>query len=208
MEAERQKRSNLEKQLDELAKSIEETTTFSQGNGQVTSPQRNKKLRASTDQAAILHDALAGFDSEDDDDDDDDGGAEMNRAQSGLGSFAAMEQLSLGLKGAKVELQTLRKQLESSEETRESLVAELGEARQAVEKLPLFEEKVSALTMEIKLKDMEIKGLQDDIADVRFLYRQQLDSLLEEKAASSSHTSPLLEEPSEPSSSLQEEEAV
>ena len=208
LEAERQKRSNLEKQLDELAKSIEETTTFSQGNGQVTSPQRNKKLRASTDQAAILHDALAGFDSEDDDDDDDDGGAEMNRAQSGLGSFAAMEQLSLGLKGAKVELQTLRKQLESSEETRESLVAELGEARQAVEKLPLFEEKVSALTMEIKLKDMEIKGLQDDIADVRFLYRQQLDSLLEEKAASSSHTSPLLEEPSEPSSSLQEEEAV
>ena len=72
----------------------------------------------------------------------------------------------------------------------------------------VFEEKVSALTMEIKLKDMEIKGLQDDIADVRFLYRQQLDSLLEEKAASSSHTSPLLEEPSEPSSSLQEEETM
>lgn len=206
LEAERQKRSNLEKQLDDLAKSIEETT-FSQGGqgGQVTSPQRNKKLRASTDQAAILHDALAGFDSEDDEEENnDDDSADMIQARSGLGSFAAMEQLSQGLKGAKVELQTLRKQLESSEETRESLVAELGEARQAVEKLPLFEEKVRELTMEIKLKDMEIKGLQDDIADVRFLYRQQLDSLLEEKAASS-HSSPLLEEPSP---SLQDEEAM
>ena len=37
--------------------------------------------------------------------------------------------------------------------------------------------------MEVNLKDMEIKGLQDDIADVRFLYRQQLDELLEQKAA-------------------------
>jgi len=209
LEAERQKRSNLEKQLDDLAKSMEETT-FQQGGdrgGQAMSPHRNKKLRASTDQAAILHDALAGFDSEEEDGEEyDEDGADINQASSGLGSFAAMEQLSQGLKGAKVELQTLRKQLESSEETRESLVAELGEARQAVEKLPLFEEKVSELTMEIKLKDMEIKGLQDDIADVRFLYRQQLDSLLEEKAASTPRSSALLEEPSELSSSLQDEE--
>jgi len=200
LEAERQKRSNLEKQLDDLAKSVEETT-FSQGGrgGEVASPQRNKKLKASTNQASILHDALAGFDSDVDDEDDD--GGEMNQVQNGLGSFAAMEQLSQGLKGAKVELQALRKQLESSEETRESLVAELGEARQAVEKLPLFEEKVMELTMEINLKDMEIKGLQEDIADVRFLYRQQLDSLLEEKASST-----LLEGSSEASSSLQDEE--
>jgi predicted YcjX-like family ATPase len=73
-----------------------------------------------------------------------------------------------------------------SEETRASLVEELGEARQAVEKLPLFEQRVSELTMEVKLKDMEIQGLQDDIADVRFLYRSQLDALLEEKATASS----------------------
>lgn len=203
LEAERQKRSNLEKQLDDLAKSVEETTISQRGRGEAASPQRNKKLIASTNQASILHDALAGFDSDVDDDDDDDGG-EMNQVQSGLGSFAAMEQLSQGLKGAKVELQALRKQLEASEETRESLVAELVEARQAVEKLPLFEEKVRELTMEINLKNMEIKGLQDDIADVRFLYRQQLDSLLEEKAASS-HSSALLEGSPEVSS-LQDEE--
>ena len=104
----------------------------------------------------------------------------------GSSSFAAMEQLTQGLKGAKVELEALRKQLASSEETRESLSRELGEARQAVEKLPLFEQKVSDLTMEVKMKEDEIRCLQEDIADVRFLYRTQLDSLLEEKAATPS----------------------
>ena len=189
VEAERQKRTNLEEQLDDLAKSAEEATMSKGNNGNVEmSPQRKKKLKASTNQASILHDALVGFDSEEDDDEDEDR-VVMNQAQNGLGSFAAMEQLSQGLKGAKVELQALRKQLEASEETRESLVAELGEARLAVEKLPLFEEKVSELTMEINLKNMEIKALQDDIADVRFLYRQQLDSLLEERVAASSSLS-------------------
>jgi hypothetical protein len=31
---------------------------------------------------------------------------------------------------------------------------------------------------------MEIQGLKDDIADVKFLYRSQLDDLLEAKAIS------------------------
>ena len=145
--------------------------------------------RSADNQASILQNTLVGIDSdvEDDDEAEED---ELDRVQGQGGSFAAMEQLSLGLKGAKAELEALRNQLASSEETRESLVEELGSARQAVEKLPLFEKKVSDLTMEIKLKDMEIKGLQDDIADVRFLYRTQLDSLLEEKA-SSTHSSSL-----------------
>ena len=38
--------------------------------------------------------------------------------------------------------------------------------------------------MEVKLKEMEIQGLKDDIADVKFLYRSQLDDLLEAKAIS------------------------
>jgi hypothetical protein len=97
-----------------------------------------------------------------------------------------MEQLTQGLNGAKAEIDALRKQLVTSEESRASLVEELGEARQAAEKLPLFEQRVSELTMDIKLKDMEIQGLQDDIADVRFLYRTQLDALIEEKATTPS----------------------
>jgi chromosome segregation ATPase len=192
LEAERQRRNNMEKQLDDLAGSVA-AAEFTQNDVDMRehgkhSPARAKKLRKATDQASILQDTLAGFDSDvdddDDDDDDDDEGVENGTTQvHGNGSsFAAMEQLSLGLKGARIELVALRKQLKSSEDTRESLLEELGEARQAAEKLPLFEQKVSDLTMELRLKEMEIQGLRDDIADVRFLYRSQLDTLLEEKA--------------------------
>lgn len=196
---ERQRRGNLEKQLDELAESVA-AAEFVQGNGVYQpSPAKEKKLRSATDQASILHDTLAGIDSDVDDDDDEENDRDVNGINhiQGQGSFAAVEQLSLGLKGAKVELEALRNQLSSSEETRESLSEELGEARQAVEKLPLFEQKVSDLTMEVKLKVMEIKGLQDDIADVRFLYRTQLDALLEEKVTTTPSPSLHMEEEEE-----------
>ena len=185
LDGERHRRGTLERQLDELAESVAAAEFAHESVGGSPSPAKEKKLRSATDQASILHDTLAGFDSEVDDDDDEGDVDEMNGngLQSQGGSFAAMEQLSLGLKGAKAELEALRKQLASSEETRESLLEELGEARQAVEKLPLFEQKVSELTMEIKMKDMEIQALQEDVADIKFLYRSQLDALLEEKAA-------------------------
>lgn len=187
LDGERQRRNNMERQLDDLAGSVAAAEfAHNQDTSHIgkNSPAKEKKLRKATDQASILQDTLAGFDSDIDDDDDDDEGTEngTNQMQGQGSSFAAMEQLSLGLKGARVELETLRKQLKSSEETRESLLEELGEARQAAEKLPLFEQKVSDLTMEVRLKEMEIQGLRDDIADVRFLYRSQLDALLEEKA--------------------------
>ena len=196
---ERQRRGNLENQLDELAESVA-AAEFVQGNGvNQPSPAKEKKLRSATDQASILHDTLAGIDSDVDDDDDEEDDRDVNGINhiQGQGSFAAVEQLSLGLKGAKLELEALRNQLSSSEETRESLSEELGEARQAVEKLPLFEQKVSDLTMEVKLKEMEIKGLQDDIADVRFLYRTQLDALLEEKVTTTPSPSLHMEEEEE-----------
>eukprot|EP01082_Thalassiosira_pseudonana_P004310 g4615.t1 g4615 contig15:1394936-1397140(-) len=182
LEDERHKRQNLVQQLDALAENVQAAefshhSSMSAGE-RSSSPEKETRLRATTNQASILHDTLVGFDSDEDDGEEDEG---VNQLQGG--SFAAVEQLSQGLKGAKIELEALRKQLTSSEETRESLVAELAETRQAAEKLPLFETKVRELTMEVKLKDMEIQGLRDDIADVRFLYRQQLDSLLEEKAA-------------------------
>jgi chromosome segregation ATPase len=183
LDGERQRKVNMEKQLDDLAESMaaaefaHNRVISADGNHL---PAKEKKLRMATDQASILQDTLAGFDS---DVDDDEGEKErISQVHEQGSSFAAMEQLSLCLKGARVELDTLRKQLKSSEETRESLLEELGEARQAVEKLPLFEQKVSDLTMEVRLKELEIQGLRDDIADVRFLYRTQLDALLEEKA--------------------------
>jgi phage shock protein A len=187
---ERQRRDNLMKQLDALAENVS-TAEFSQtsgvSTGEKSSSEKEKRLLASTNQASILHDTLLGIDSDNDEDDEDD----IVNLQGG--SFAAMEQLSQGLRGAKLELEALRNQLALSEESRESLLAELAETRQAAEKLPLFESKVSELTMEVKLKDMEIEGLQEDIADVRFLYRQQLDALLEEKATEP-HLTPLEED--------------
>jgi predicted RNase H-like nuclease (RuvC/YqgF family) len=191
LDEERHRRGNLEKQLDDLVESVtaaEFAQNHAMGEGGQRSTDKEKKLLSATDQASILQDTLAGFDSDVDDDEGHENGSHQVQGQGG--SFAAMEQLSLGLKGAKVELDALRKQLVTSEETRASLSEELGEARLAVEKLPLFEQKVSELTMEVKLKEMEIQGLQDDIADVRFLYRSQLDTLLEEKATTPSPLMP------------------
>jgi hypothetical protein len=151
-----------------------------------------KKLRKAEGQAEILAGAL-GFDSDSDDDDDDDDsiGHGMDRGdeghdggqRGGMNSFAALDQLASRLKAATVELEALRTNLRESEKSRESLAQELGESRTAKEKLPLFEAKVKELTQDNREKELEIQGLQDDIADVREMYRTQLNVLLEEKAA-------------------------
>lgn len=186
LDEERQRRATLEKQMDDLVQSVSSLdfrhNTHTSNGGQ-HSPEKERKLISASNQASILQSTLAGFhsDIDDDDDDDDDYGQSPGERQSGS-SFAAMEQLSLGLKGAKTELEALGKQLVTSEEIRTSLLDELGTARQAVEKLPLFEQKISELTIEVKLKEMEIQGFKEDIADVKFLYRSQLDNLLEAKA--------------------------
>jgi predicted RNase H-like nuclease (RuvC/YqgF family) len=182
----------LEAKLEDLAKSSS-AMPLSNGSGAVTGivkEAKQKKLQSATGQADILSSALAGFDDGDESDDnisdaiaeDDDSFGGAPNSAAGPGSFAAMEQLSQGLKGAKLELQALRKQLATSEETRESLVADLADARAASEKLPLFEAKVAELTEQVRMKDLEIQGLTEDLQDVKNLYRSQLDMLLEAAA--------------------------
>ena len=154
-----------------------------------------KKLHKAENQAEILAGALglgvdssddeSNFDSDDDIDMFDEGkGSGGQPSSGGNHSFAAIEQLSSKLKTSEVELKSMRKSLKESNEIRQSLVEELGEARAAKEKLPLFEAKVKELTQENRALEMEIAGLKDDIADVRDLYRTQLNVLLEEKTAS------------------------
>ena len=140
------------------------------------------KLRKSEEQAEILAGALSGLsdDSMDEEDDDDDDDVSNH---GGTSSFAALEELTSRLKSTKVELNTLRKSLAESEKTRAKLMDELSEARNAREKLPLFEARVKELTAENEQMSLEIQGLQADIADVRELYRTQLNALLEEKAS-------------------------
>jgi septal ring-binding cell division protein DamX len=58
----------------------------------------------------------------------------------------------------------------------------LAESRNAREKLPLFEARVQELTIENRELTQEVMGLREDIADVRELYRGQLNSLLEAQA--------------------------
>mmetsp|Transcript_5269 Transcript_5269/g.7702 ORF Transcript_5269/g.7702 Transcript_5269/m.7702 type:complete len:688 (-) Transcript_5269:351-2414(-) len=186
LQAERMKREGLEGKLEELAQStgmMSLTNSIPMGGGRRDPLEKEKKLRSTTDQAAILQGALGDFGDSSDEEDENEDDENMGSAATAAGSFAAMEQLSQGLKGAKLELEALRKQLASSEKTRESLVTELGETRQAAEKLPLFEAKVAELMREVQEKDFEIRGLQDDINDVKLMYRCQLDALLEEKAS-------------------------
>ena len=147
------------------------------------------KLRESEGQAEILESALFGLAGSGDDTDnlsDDEEippKPELHHQSSAGSSYAALEQLTQNLKSTKKELTTLRKRLEESEKTRESLLEDLGECRGAKEKIPLFEAKVKELMADNREKELEIRGLQDDIAEVKEMYRSQLNILLEEQAA-------------------------
>lgn len=184
---EQEKRTQLEKQVDELLENAAVIIPSPSNDFQVRES-KPSKLVESEGQASILEGALRGLGGDSDDEgnytDDDDMQVPPLQHQTSTGSsYAALEQLTQNLKTAKKELETLRTRLAESEKTRESLVEELGESREAKEKLPLFEAKVKELMADNKEKELEIRGLQDDIADVKEMYRAQLNVLLEEKAA-------------------------
>lgn len=183
LQQEQDKRRQLEEQLDKLLDNagmiVPPTMQHS-----VSREAKPKKLIESQGQEEILAGALGGFGADSDDESDE----EVEEAVSGSntngrsGSFAALEGLTSRLKAAKVELEALRKSLTESERSREQLVEELGEARSAKEKLPLFEARVQELTAEKEEQALEIQALQEDIAEVRELYRSQINMLLDGKA--------------------------
>jgi hypothetical protein len=186
LKEEKERRTGLEAQLNALA---EHTESLDLVGSPISKPTKEKKLRSSEYQTDILKSTLLGLGDEDEEDDvliateGEDTGDDTNGGAPALNSFAAMEQLSQGLKAAKLELASLRKQLSESEEVRQNLVTDLTETSQAREKLPLFEIKVKELTEEVQEKTIEIQCLNEDIQEVRVMYRSQLDGLLEEKAA-------------------------
>ena len=185
LRAQRDIRSQLERQVKQLLESTGMIQLPAQGEHSNALEEKQMKLRSTQGQAEILASTLTGLES-----DNEDGAAsedeEENPSRAGLSSFAAMEELSQRLRGTSAELSALRQQLAELERTRESLMEELIETRQAREKLPLFEAKVKELTEENHEKELEIMGLRDDIAEVGLLYRSQLNALLEEKAAAMS----------------------
>ena len=186
LRTERDIRSQLERQVEQLLESsgmIHLPPSPGEAN---LKEERQMKLRSSQGQAEILASTLTGLDSDDEDGASDDEDEEGSSALMGMSSFAAMEELNQRLKGTTVELTALRQQLAEAEQTRESLMEELIQTRQAREKLPLFEAKVKELTEENREKELELMGLRQDIQEVGQLYRTQLNSLLEEKASAMS----------------------
>jgi len=187
---EAEKRSQLEAQVGQLLESggglfaATQSSMAPMAAMGIRRESKPKKLNKTEGQAEILAGALGLGDDSDSDSDSDENSEIAGPSQGGsLHSFAAIEQLSSRLKSSEVELSTMRKSLKESNEIRQSLVKELGEARNAKEKLPLFEAKVNELTQENRVMEMEIAGLKEDIADVKDLYRTQLNVLLEEKTA-------------------------
>jgi chromosome segregation ATPase len=196
---EREKHTKLEGQVQSLIKNAEmivpqEILQQSSETNQLVKP---KKLRQSESQTEILAGALTGLggDDSDDEEEEEDHEGENGRRNSGSGSFAALEELTSRLKAARVELTTLRKSFADAERSRKELAEELGESRSAKEKLPLFEAKVSELTSENRQQSLEIQALQEDIVEVRGMYRTQLNLLLEEKAASEAEAAATTESP-------------
>lgn len=182
---EREQRAQLEEQVQGLLDNAGMFVPTESGSQIVLTAVKEaapKQLRQSQGQAEILVGALGGLGDDDEQSEsyDED---EQDLPSTGTSSFAALEQLSSRLKASKVELTTLRTRLMESEKTREELVQMLAESGSAREKLPLFEARVQELTAENKELAMELQGLREDIADVRELYRTQLNVLLEAQAA-------------------------
>ena len=157
-----------------------------------------QRLRQSQDQADILVGALGGLVGSEYNDDDKDAvhenetGTPTNNVP--MNSYAALEELTSRLKASKMELSTLRTRLVESEKVRNELLVMVDDARVAREQLPLVEQRVQELTMENNNLQSEIQGLKDDIADVRELYRNQLNVLLEAQALSDRKTTRIEEE--------------
>jgi chromosome segregation ATPase len=199
LKIELEKRNQLEDQVGQLLENTGGMFASSQTpqSSGIRRESKPKKLHRAEGQAEILAGALGlgeesddndtDDDDDDDDDDDHDGDDHVNPSNRGsLSSFAALEQLSSKLRSSEADLKSMRRSLKESNESRQSMVEELGEGRHAKEKLPLFEFKVKELSKENREMEREIAGLKDDIADVRELYRTQLNVLLEEKTASMS----------------------
>jgi TATA element modulatory factor len=184
LRVEREQRAQLEKQVQGLLQNAGVFVPSDSGAQPlpVLKEATPKKLRNSQGQAEILVGALGGLGSADDDEQSDGDEDENDIHASGTSSFAALEQLTSSLKATKVEVVSLRSRLSESERTREDLVQVLAESRNAREKLPLYEARVQELTAENRELTQEVMGLREDIADVRELYRGQLNSLLEAQA--------------------------
>jgi alpha-N-acetylglucosamine transferase len=60
--------------------------------------------------------------------------------------------------------------------------------KQQSDKNVVLESQIAELTMELKEKENEIQGLREGMQEMRLMYREQLDELLEEKALAAANS--------------------
>jgi len=170
------------------------TPNLSSGTNNIKKEKKQRLLTAKTSTADILQNTLLGLGEDDDDNENDptdeddttvEDSSENGRPtdNAGEGSYALMEQITQALRASKTERESLRRQLEESEETRVRLFADLNENAGASERLPALQAEVEGMRKELMEKDQEVRALRDDILEIRGMYRDQLSSLLEEKAS-------------------------
>ncbi len=185
---EREKRSLLEDKIKQITSASALLPTPSNGTLN-KKPVKKRSLSGKTNQVDILQDTLVGLDgvvesgSESDLEEENSFDNDSSPNGGATESFAFIEQLSQALKAAKSERESLRKQLLESEEKRSVLENECVLHKDASEHLPRLEAEVAELGQMLAEKDFELQGLREDIADVKQMYRAQLDVLLEEKTS-------------------------
>jgi len=179
LKEERRRCVDLEKELSELKDQLRERLSVganemdhSYENG--TESYKDNAL----DQAGILLSTLNGIDGEEDNQIDN---VDVSTSMVNGTSFAAVDRLSQSLGTVKKELNLVKTQLRTSETIRRDLVSELTELRGASEKFHEMEENVAYLSNELNEKEIEVQGLQEDMMDIKGMYRSQLEQLLEEK---------------------------
>jgi predicted nucleic acid-binding Zn-ribbon protein len=182
---ERERRTSLEEKIQEMMEAEQKYDGSEMSSVQKSAKSPKRNLGSKVNQADILQDTLFGIDPDDDDDDDDDVNStdldpevKDEKMNNGTGSFAFIEQLSQSLKATKSERDTLRKQLDESEERRGVLENEAIASIEATQALPLLRAQASQLARDANEKDMEIQALQEDINEVRDIYKTQLNTLL------------------------------
>lgn len=188
---ERDRRKSLEEKIQVMMDTAEayEGSEMSLVQKSAKSPKRN--LGSKANQADILQDTLVGIDPDGDDDVNitDLKGGKEEHISNGTGSFAFIEQLSQALKATKSEMDTLRKQLDESEDRRGVLENEAVASEESTRALPLLRAQSVQLTREVNERDMEIQALQEDINEVRDIYKSQLNALLGGDITNGSSTS-------------------
>jgi len=182
---ERERRTSLEEKIQEMMEAEQKYDASEMSSVQKSAKSPKRNLGSKANQADILQDTLFGIDPDDDDDDDDDVNStdldsevKDEKMNNGTGSFAFIEQLSQSLKATKSERDTLRKQLDESEERRGVLENEAIASIEVTQALPLLRAQASQLARDANEKDMEIQALQEDINEVRDIYKTQLNTLL------------------------------